>query len=468
MSRTLSTALLLAGPAVTLLLWLTGLPADMPAAARLALGVTIWMGLWWVTDVVPMAITALVPTLAFPLLGILGARETADAYAHPMVFLFLGGFLVARAMEVVNLHERIALWVVLRLGGSPARVLLGFMVATAVLSAWMSNTATCVMMMPLALGTASFLGRTKDGHSASLPLLLGVAYAASIGGLTTILGTPTNGILASIALDRYGIELGFAEWLAYGGPVAVLLVAVTYVYLAWVSGLGGRGAGDTLGVVQRRYGELGAVTPDERKVGIVFAGMALAWSTRALYDDLVPITDPGIAVLGAGLVFALPGQRPGGRLMDWAEGVQIPWGVLLLFAGGLALAAGFSGSGLADYLGLKLAALATLPGWAVTGLVVAFVNFLTEVTSNVATASVVLPILASLADQTGLDPMSLMAGATLAASCAFMLPMATGPNAVVFASGELTVAYMAKRGFALNLISIAVVSAWMWVIGAAH
>ena len=466
MSRPLATALLLAGPLVTLLLWLLGLPADMPPTARLALGVTIWMGLWWVTDVVPMGVTALVPTLAFPLLGILGARETADAYAHPMVFLFLGGFLIARAMEVVRLHERIALWVVLKLGGSPTRVLLGFMVATAILSAWMSNTATCVMMVPLALGTATFLGRTTDGHSAALPLLLGVAYAASIGGLTTILGTPTNGILASIALDRYGTELGFAEWLMYGGPVAVALVAVTYLYLARVSGLSGRDAGETLGVVQGRFRALGPMSRDERTVAIVFGAVALAWSTRALYDEVVPITDPGIAVLGATLLFALPGERPNGRVMDWAEGVQIPWGVLLLFAGGLALARGFSGSGLADYLGLKLQSIAVLPPWAVTGVVVAFVNFLTEVTSNVATASVVLPILASLADATGLDPIALMAGATLAASCAFMLPMATGPNAVVFASGELTVAYMAKRGFALNVISIVVVSAWMWVISA--
>lgn len=465
MSPKASSALLLAGPLAPALSYALGWPADMDATARLALGVTVWMGLWWVTDVVPMAITALVPTLAFPLLGILDARATAEAYAHPMVFLFLGGFLVARAMEVVRLHERIALWVVLWLGGSPTRVLLGFMVATAVLSAWMSNTATCVMMMPLALGTASFLGRTADGHSAALPLLLGVAYAASIGGLTTILGTPTNGILASIALDRYGLELGFAEWLQYGGPVAVLLLLITYAYLTRVSGLSGRDAGETLGIVRERYGQLGDMTADERKVAVVFGAMALTWSTRALYDDLLPVTDPGIAVLGAGLLFALPGGRPNGRVLDWAEGVQIPWGVLLLFAGGLALATGFSGSGLADYLGLKLAAIAVLPDWAILWVVVAFVNFLTEVTSNVATASVVLPILASLADQTGLDPLSLMAGATLAASCAFMLPMATGPNAVVFASGELTVAYMAKRGVALNVISIAVVTAWMVIVG---
>ena len=468
MPRPLATALLLAGPLVTLLLWASGLPADMPPVARLALGVTFWMGLWWVTDVVPIAITALVPTLAFPLLGILDARATADAYAHPMVFLFLGGFLVARAMEVVRLHERIALWVVLKLGGSPARVLLGFMVATGVLSAWMSNTAACVMMMPLAIGTASFLGRTKDGHSAALPLLLGVAYSASIGGLTTILGTPTNGILASLAQDRYGVELGFAEWLTYGGPVSVLLLTVTYFYLARVSGLSDRGAGETLSIVRQRYASLGAMSPDERKVAVVFGTMALAWSTRALYDGLVPVTDPGIAVLGAGLLFALPGQRPNGRVMDWAEGVRIPWGVLLLFAGGLALARGFGESGLADYLGGELQAITVLPDWAITAVVVAFVNFLTEVTSNVATASVILPVLASLADATGLEPISLMAGATLAASCAFMLPMATGPNAVVFASGELTVAYMAKRGFALNVISILVVSAWMWLISATH
>ncbi len=465
MSARLTNLALVSGPLVTLLLYLGGWPADMSVEARLALGITFWMSLWWVTDAVPMGVTALVPTLAFPLLGILGANETAEAYAHPMVFLFLGGFLVARAMEVVRLHERIALWVVLRLGGSPARVLLGFMAATAVLSAWMSNTATAVMMIPLALGTASYLGVDDEGRSAALPLLLGVAYAASIGGLTTILGTPTNGIMASIALDRYGYNLGFAEWLKYGGPVAVVLVACTYLYLSRVSGLHRRDGAETLGMVQRAYAGLGRMSADERKVAIVFGAMALAWSTRPLYEGVLPLTDPGIAVLGATAVFALPGGGPGGRIMTWAEGVQIPWGVLLLFAGGLALAEGFSESGLADYLGTKLAVIAVLPKGVVLLLVVGFVNFLTEVTSNVATASVILPILASMAEQTGIDPISLMAGATLAASCAFMLPMATGPNAVVFASGELTVAYMVRRGFVLNLISIAVVTGWMWVLG---
>ena len=452
-------------PLLFLAIGLAGLPADLSFEARWTLATTAWMALWWVSDAVPMGVTALVPTLVFPLLGILDARETARAYAHPMVFLFLGGFILARAMEVVRLHERIALWIVIRLGGSPARALLGFMVATAALSAWISNTAACVMMIPLVMGTAVYLGADDEGRPASLPLLLGVAYAASIGGLTTILGTPTNGILAGIALERYGRTIGFAEWLAVGLPVAAVLLAVTYVYLARVSGLWRRASGDTLRQVRAAYARLGPASPEERRVAVVFAAMALLWSTRLLYEPYVPLTDPGIAVAGAGLLFALPGRMPSGRLLDWAEAVKIPWGVLLLFAGGLALAAGFGGSGLADYLGGVLAGLGGLPAVVLLLAVVAFVNFLTEVTSNVATASVILPVLAAMADRLGLDPLALMTGATLAASCAFMLPMATGPNAVVFGSGELTVAYMVRRGFWLNLASIAVVVGWMWARG---
>ena len=280
-----ATLLVLAGPAPALLIALSPWPADLALPARYALAITAWMSLWWVTDAVPMAITALVPTLAFPLLGVLPEAETARAYAHPMVFLFFGGFLVARAMEVVRLHERLALWTVMRLGGSPSRVLLGFMLATAVLSAWMSNTATCVMMMPLALGTAAYLGRDAAGRSAAVPLLLGVAYAASIGGLTTILGTPTNGILASIVWERYGQTLGFAEWLPYGLPVSVTLVGLTYVYLARVSGLNDRRGTDTLALVREAYGRLGAPSPEERRVAVVFGSMALAWSTRPLYAE---------------------------------------------------------------------------------------------------------------------------------------------------------------------------------------
>ena len=456
--------LLLAGPLLALLIVLSPWPADLPTLGRYALGITVWMSVWWVTDVVPMGVTALVPTLMFPLLGILNEKETALAYAHPMVFLFLGGFLVARAMEVVRLHERLALWVVLRLGGSPVRVLLGFMLATAVLSAWMSNTATCVMMMPLALGTAAYLGQDQQGRSAAVPLLLGVAYAASIGGLTTILGTPTNGILASLVAERYDRVLGFAEWLPYGLPVAVLLVMITYFYLARVSGLAAQDGESTLVLVQAAYARLGAPSAEERRVAVVFASMALAWTTRPLYEPYLPLTDPGIAVLGATLLFAMPGQRPNGRLLDWAEAVKIPWGVLLLFAGGLALATGFSESGLATYLGGQLSTLAALPSPVVMLIVVAFVNLLTEVTSNVATASVILPVVASMAESSQHDPIALMAGATLAASCAFMLPMATGPNAIVFASGEVTVAEMVKRGFVLNIISILVVASWMWVV----
>ena len=458
---------LLAGPLAFALVAALPYPlADLQGPARSTLAVTAWMAVWWVSDAVPMAVTALLPTLLFPALGILDARETARAYAHPMLFLFLGGFLVAKAMETVDLHRRIALAIVLRLGGSPSRVLLGFIVATATLSAWISNTATTVLMAPLALATAAYLGQDERGRPASRPLLLGVAYAASIGGLATLIGTPTNGIFAGVAAERYGLDYGFAQWLRVGLPVAVLLLAALYVYLSRVSGLHLRKTGDALAQVRHAYAQLGAMSAEERRVLAVFAGLAAAWSNRPLYAEYLPVSDAGIAVIGATALFVLPGGRPNGRLLDWPTAATVPWGVLVLFAGGLALAAGFGVSGLAAYLGAKLTAVGALPWPLVLLIVVAFVNLLTEVTSNVATASVLLPIVAEMAERTGHDPVALMTAATLAASCAFMLPVATAPNAIVFGSGDdLTVAHMARRGLALNAVAVAVITAWMLLAG---
>ena len=457
-SRTIQRAVLWAGPILFVLLSLSSYPTDLADPARYTLALTLWMALWWITDAVPMAVTALLPTLLFPICGVLGATDTAKAYAHPMLFLFLGGFLVAKAMEVVNLHKRIALGIVLRLGGSPSRVLLGFIVATAVLSAWISNTATTVMMAPLAIATAAYLGQDEQGRPASLPLLLGVAYAASIGGLATLIGTPTNGIFASVASERYGVTFGFAEWLQLGVPVVVVLLSVLYFYLSRVSGLHRRSQGDGLQQVRFAYTQLGTLGSGERRVLVTFITMALAWSFRPLLSNYVAISDAGIAVLGATVLFALPGDCPNGRLLDWPTARTVPWGVLVLFAGGLALAAGFGESGLAAYLGTKLTAIGSLPLPLVLLLVVAFVNFLTEVTSNVATASVLLPVIAEMAEQTGQNPIVLMVAATLAASCAFMLPVATAPNAIVFGSGDLTVGHMAKRGVVLNVLSIVAIS----------
>ena len=428
---------LVLGPVLFAIIALSGVPADLAAPARYTLAITAWMAVWWVSDAVPMAVTALLPTLLFPMLGILDEKSTAKAYAHPMLFLFLGG--------------------------SPSRVLLGFIVATAALSAWISNTATTVMMAPLAIATAAYLGADERGRPAALPLLLGVAYSASIGGLATLIGTPTNGIFASLVSERYGQQFGFAEWLGIGFPVVALLLCALYFYLAYVSGLMRRSAGDGLEQVRAAYDRLGAMTRAERQVAAVFATMALAWSARPLYADVLPLTDAGIAILGATVLFVLPGSGERGRLLDWPTARTVPWGVLVLFAGGLALAAGFSESGLAAYLGGKLTAIGTLPLLLVLLIVVGFVNFLTEVTSNVATAAALLPIVAEMAEQSGLDPVALMAAATLAASCAFMLPVATAPNAIVFGSGHLTVGYMARRGFVLNLISVVVIAVWTWM-----
>lgn len=464
-NKRISWVSLVVGPVFFLLIASLPWPIDMATPARYTLALTAWMAVWWVSDAVPMAITALLPTLLFPMLGIMDAKATAKAYAHPMLFLFLGGFLVAKAMEVVNLHKRIALGIVMKLGGSPSRVLLGFIVATAALSAWISNTATTVMMAPLAMATAAYLGQDEQGRPASVPLLLGIAYAASLGGLSTLIGTPTNGIFASVVSERYEVTFGFAEWLKIGFPVVVFMLGALYFYLSRISGLHLRKTGESLQQVRHAFSQLGEMTAAEKWVLLVFVLMALAWSFRPLYEAYVPISDAGIAVVGATLLFALPGEMPNGRLIDWPTASTVPWGVLVLFAGGLALAAGFGASGLAAYLGGKLTLIGDLPLPLVLLIIIAFVNFLTEVTSNVAAASVLLPVIAEMAERTGHDPIMLMAAATLAASCAFMLPVATAPNAIVFGSGALTVKHMAKRGFAFNLISIFIITAWMWIAG---
>ena len=451
-------------------------PEGMDPPAWRAAAVAVLMAVWWMTEALPIAATSLVPLALFPVLGVTTIDAAAAPYANPIIFLFLGGFLLAKGMERWGLHRRLALGVIDRVGAAPRRIVLGFLLAAALLSMGISNTATAVLMLPIALSVVDLarrddVGSDDDDRRFALVLLLSVAYGCSVGGMATLIGTPTNALLAGFVAETYGADLSFAAWLAVGVPLAAVGLVVVYVMLTRVvypvrlASIPGGAA-----FVRERRRALGPMAAPERRVAVVFGTVATLWVLRPLVERVVGgASDAGIAVAGALALFALPAGRPapgapsgagrGARLLDWETARTLPWGVLLLFGGGLSLAAAIADTGLAAWLGGRLAGAAALPTWALVGLVVALVVVLTELTSNTATAAAFLPVLGALAASTGTDPLLLLVPATVAASCAFMLPVATPPNAIVFGSGHVSIREMARAGVWLNVAFVVVVTA---------
>ncbi len=482
---------LVAGPTLALAAWawlpasyvgVEGVEVPFTPAGRLALALMLWMGTWWLTEAVDVAVTALLPLVFLPLTGARTLQEVAAPYAHPLIFLFAGGFLMALSMQRWGLDRRIALLTLRVVGTRPASLVGGFMLATAVLSACVSNTATTAMMLPIALsilhlvvgeGAAAASGRPEHRRLATC-LMLAIAYAASIGGLATLIGSPTNGIFAGNADEHFGDSIGFLEWLGVGLPVAAVMLPATWWYLTRVAFRVGRepieGSAET---VRASLAGMGPVRAGEWTTLAVFLLAALGWMTRPLLERLVPgLSDAGIAVAAGLALFALPvGPGRAGFALDWPILRKLPVGILVLFGGGLSLALTVHATGVADFLGSRAAATGELPPLATVLAITAAMIFLTELTSNTATAATMLPILASLAPALGLHPYELMVPATLGASCAFMMPVATPPNAIVFSSGYVTVPQMCRAGFALNLVAIAVVTGATfpvvrWVLGA--
>lgn len=469
--RTLAATLAFAGFAATLA-WQP--PGDLSPEAWRALGLTWLMAVFWIAELLPLAVTALLPIVLSPMLGLGAPGEVTRHYAHPLIFLFLGGFVLGLAMERWRLHERIALTILTFLGGTPGRELAGFMLATAFLSMWVSNTATTIMMLPIALSVVHLKGvaSATQGGPYATALLLGIAYAASIGGIATLIGTPPNALLAAYLSDQHGLELGFARWMLIGLPVSVVMLCLTWL---WLTRAVARGvtAGTRSGAVQeqgagrevfqQRLAQLGPLSTMERRVAVVFVLTAAAWIFQPLLAAWLPtlrLTDTGIAIACALALHALPaGDGKGSRLMDWDTSERLPWGVLLLFGGGLALAAIIQDSGLARAIAEQLSMLAHVPVVVAIAAVTLTVIFLTEVTSNTATTAAFLPLLGALAVAIGLPPEALAIPAALAASCAFMLPVATPPNAIVFGSGELRIRQMASAGLVLNVAGLLVVTA---------
>lgn len=472
---------LLLGPLVFLLILALPLPAGLsPAGGRTAAVVSL-MAIWWVTEAVPIPITALLPLPLFPILGILDMSAAAAPFASEIIFLFMGGFFIALAMERTGLHRRVALSIVSSIGTSPARLVLGFMVATAALSMWISNTATATMMLPIALAVGNMLRPAdREGpYEFGIALMLGIAYGASIGGISTLIGTPPNAILAAAAQELLGVQIGFGEWMLVGLPVAVAMLPLAWLVLTRVMFPPGDLAAGAETLLREERARLGPMSRAERLVGTVFVLTALAWVFRTPkvmgavvipgLTDVVPgLQDSTIAMAAALLFFVLPLDRRGGAfILDWTAGRQIAWDVLLLFGGGLSLARAMEESGLAAWVGAGVTVLGSVPGWMLIVAVVALVVFLTEITSNAATTTMAMPILAGAAVALGVPPMALMSTAALAASMAFMLPVATPPNAIVFSSGYLTIPQMARAGLVMNLLAIVVLAvAGLWLVPA--
>lgn len=433
------------------------------------LGLAAWMAIWWVTEPVPLAATSLLPAGLLPALGVATARDAVAPYANELVFLFLGGFLLAAALERWHAHARIAYALIATIGLSARRIVLGVMIATAFISMWISNTATAAMMYPIVLAIAPLFGDGADARRSRTALMLGMAYAASIGGMGTLLGTPPNLILAGSAKELAGAEVSFVAFLALGVPLVALLLPLCWAMLVFVL-FPSRAVLDAEAgrVLAERRTRLGVLRGGERVTVLVFAATALAWILRerkafgavtipGLVDLAPRLTDATIGILGALLLFVLRGRGPDGAsrpLLTWDEARGIPWDVLLLFGGGLSLAAAMESSGLAAWLGDGLTGIQQLPPVAIYAGLAVFVLLLSELASNTAVASMIMPIVATLAGAIGQPPLLLMLIAALAASTGFALPVATPPNTIVFGSGQVTVRQMARAGVLLDLIAV--------------
>lgn len=487
------------------------MPGDLEVWPRLTAATAVLMAVWWMTEAIPIPATALVPLVVFPVL--VPAAEAGDDpvtvdviganYGHNIIFLFMGGFMLALAMQRWNLHRRIALMTLRAMGSKPANLIGGFMIATAFLSMWVSNTATAVMMLPIGISVLMLVHRITQGEDPATAsaadadgdadpgetaqavksnfgtaLMLGIAYAASVGSVSTIIGTPPNALLVGHMASNHDVTIGFGQWMLVGVPIAIVMLVVVWVVLTRflfrpeIKTIPG-GAD----LISRELHKLGPMSSGELRVLLIFVAAAVAWvfiplvSEQLMGMDDPFISDAGIAMVVGLLLFLLPGgAQRGGRLLDWEYAAKLPWGVLLLFGGGLALSSQFSASGLSAWMGEQMEGLNTVPVWVLVLLAAAGVLILTEMTSNTATAATFLPVASGVAMGTGVDPLVLAAPVALAATCAFMLPVATPPNAIAYGSGYVTIGQMVKGGVWLNVAAVVVITLvsmtlLLWVFG---
>lgn len=446
------------------LVMLTTLMIDPPSAglsveAWRTAGLAFWMASWWISEAVPIPAASLLPLFVAPIAGIASIKAVAAPYAHPLIFLFLGGFLISIAMERWNLHKRIALKTMLLAGSKPSIQVLGIMLVTAFLSMWMSNTATAVMMLPIALSVVKIVtDREPNNEQFAKAMLLSIAYAASIGGIATLIGTPPNALMAAYLSDSYGIEIGFGQWMAMGLPLSISLLMIAWFWLTKISyKIDQAGEVSAKSVFRDQLKELGSMSAGEKKVLFIFLFAAIGWVMRPYIAKWtgVGLSDTGIAMAAAILLFALPVKSGSNqRVLDWESAQKVPWGILILFGGGLALAAKIKTSGLAEFIALQIQGADNVSLLIGVLIVTALITFLTEITSNTATAAGFLPLLGPVAESITGTPLVWVIPAAIAASCAFMMPVATPPNAIVFGSGRLKMGDMMRAGFVLNIVAI--------------
>lgn len=424
------------------------------------------MLIWWILEVFPIFITALLPMVFFPALGVLSVQETFMPYASPIVFLFLGGFIIALAMEERRLHERISYGLIRLTGTKPRQIIMGFMIATALVAMWISNTATAVMLLPIALSVSRLLEEQTDDKVLlgrfRLLLMLGIAYAANIGGTMTLIGTPPNLVFAGYYFETFGVDFPFSRWFIFGIPTGTILLFATYQLLTKVIyPIKGNEIEGVKELIQKKWQDMGKMTRPEISVLVVFAMTVSLWVFAQPINELIGkrvLNNTNIAMLGGLAMFITPVNWAKGEfILEWKSTVKLPWGILILFGGGLTLAKGLEAAGIIQSIGDYIAANLSLSPWLLVLLLTAFALFATEVMSNVALVTVLLPVVIGIGESTGVDPLLLAIPVTLAASCAFMMPISTPPNAVVYSSGYVSVKQMMRAGLWLNIISIAVI-----------
>ncbi|MFC5712892.1 SLC13 family permease [Thalassorhabdus alkalitolerans] len=461
---------LILGPLLFALTLMFFRPEGLSSEGLAVLAVTMWIATWWITEAIPIPATSLLPIILLPLTGALDGDTVVSAYGNDIIFLFLGGFFIATAMEKWNLHKRMALAIIGLIGTSTQRIILGFMIATGFLSMWVSNTAAVMMMIPIGLAITYQVSEALKGDKSSeseikkfeKAIIFGIGYAGTAGGLGTLIGTPPNIILAGTVNELFGTEISFASWMAFAAPLVFILLVGTWLYLTKVvypiklkQLPGGRE------LIQKEKAALGVTSPEEKAVLAVFLFAAFMWITRTfLWDadgivEIPGLTDGMIAITATILLFLIPaGQGKEAKILDWKDSKEIPWGILLLFGGGLAIAAGFSETGLSGWIGEQLTVLEGMNFILIVLVATALVLFLTEITSNTATGTMILPVVASLAIALNIHPYALMVPCAMAANCAFMLPVGTPPNAIIFGTGKLKIIEMVKNGFWINIVAI--------------
>lgn len=447
-------------------------PESLSSAGWTVAAIALLMAIWWATEAVPVPVTALLPLALFPLLGVNDIKTTALPYANPNIYLFLGGFILALGIESSGLHKRLALRMLITIGSSGAKLVGGFMLVSAVISMWVMNTSTTLMLLPIGLAVCATVAQTipnfssKERKHFEVSLLLGIAYAASIGGMSTLVGTAPNIIFVGFMQETYGLEISFIDWMKLGVPLsAIMLFASWYAITKFIYPVTFIASMETKLQLKNMLYDLGPMGRDEKKVLIIFSLAAIAWMLRTSLDNFIPLlTDAGIAVLAALSFFLIPSENNKTDLLTWDQANKLPWGLLVLFGGGLSLASSIGSSGLGSWIGQGLTILGNVPPIILILAVATLIIFLTELTSNVATTSTFLPVVGAVAVALGIAPVALTIPVVLAASCAFMLPVATPPNAIVFGSGKINIPDMMKAGFALNIIGIILVTMFAYYL----